>query len=54
MLGLEFIHITKERYDFVIPKDYYSAKPLTALLEIIRSQEFRAKIKQMGGYDTRD
>ncbi len=54
MLGLEFIHITKERYDLVIPKENYSARPLTALLEVIRSQEFRKKIEQMGGYDTRD
>ena len=54
MLGLEFIHITKERYDLVIPKEHYSAKPLTALLEVIRSQKFRTKIEQMGGYDTRD
>jgi len=54
MLGLEFIHITKERYDLVIPKENYSAKPLNALLEVIRSQEFRDKVEQMGGYDTRD
>lgn len=54
MLGLEFIHITKERYDLVIPKKNFSAKPLTALLEVIRSHEFRRKIEQMGGYDTRD
>jgi putative molybdopterin biosynthesis protein len=54
MLGLEFIHITKERYDLVIPKENYSARPLAALLEIIRSQEFRDKVEQMGGYDTRD
>ena len=54
MLGLEFIHITKERYDLVIPKEKFSAKPLTALLDVIRSQEFRAKAEQMGGYDTKD
>ena len=54
MLGLEFIHITKERYDLVIPKEKFSAKPLTALLDVIRSQEFRAKVEQMGGYDTKD
>ena len=54
MLGLEFIHITKERYDLVIPKENFSAKPLTALLEVVRSKEFRAKIEQMGGYDTKD
>ena len=54
MLGLEFIHITKERYDLVIPKENFSVKSLTALLEVIRSQEFKAKIEQMGGYDTKD
>jgi len=54
MLGLEFAHVTRERYDLVIPKEHFSAKPLTALLEVIRSQEFRSKIERMGGYDTRD
>ena len=54
MLGLEFIHITKERYDLVIPKEHYSTKPLTALLEVVRSQEFKIKTEQMGGYDTKD
>jgi putative molybdopterin biosynthesis protein len=54
MLGLEFIHITRERYDLVIPKENLSAKPVGALLEVIRSREFRGKVEQMGGYDTRD
>lgn len=54
MLGLEFIHITRERYDLVIPEENLSAKPVGALLEVIRSQEFRRKVEQMGGYDTRD
>jgi len=54
MLGLEFVHITKERYDLVIPKDNLSAKPFTALLDVVRSLEFRTKIEQMGGYDARD
>ncbi len=54
MLGLEFIHITRERYDLVIPEENLSAKPVGALLEVIRSQEFSGKVEQMGGYDTRD
>jgi putative molybdopterin biosynthesis protein len=54
MLGLEFIHITRERYDLVIPEENLSAKPVGALLEVIRSQEFKGKVEQMGGYDTRD
>jgi len=54
MLGLEFIYIIKERYDLVIPKENFFGKSLTALLEVVRSQEFRATIEQMGGYDTKD
>jgi len=54
MLGLEFVYIIKERYDLVIPKENFSVKSLTALLETVRSQEFRGKVAQMGGYDTRD
>lgn len=54
MLGLEFIHITKERYDLVISKENFFTKPLTALLEVIRSPEFRSRIEHMGGYDTTD
>lgn len=54
MLGLEFIHITRERYDLVIPEENLSAKPVGALLEVIRSQEFRGKVEQMGGYDTKE
>jgi len=54
MLDLEFIHITKERYDLVIPNENLSVRLLTALLEVIRSQEFRGKVEQMRGYDTTD
>lgn len=54
MLGLEFVHITKERYDLVIPEETFSSRPLTALLEVIRSREFGEKVEQMGGYDTSD
>ncbi len=54
MLRLEFVHLTNERYDLVIPKENVSSKPLTALLEVIKSQEFREKVQKMGGYDTRN
>ena len=54
VLGLKFIPLTKERYDLVIPKDNFSLKPVTALLEVIRSQEFKEKVEKMGGYDTKD
>jgi len=54
MLGLEFIHITKERYDLIIPKENLSAPPIISLLEVIRSPKFKESISQMGGYDTKE
>jgi len=54
MLNLTFIHLTKERYDFVIPRENFSAQPIVSLVEVIRSPEFKQSINQMGGYDTKD
>lgn len=53
MLGLEFKYLTKERYDLVIPKENISKKPVHELLKIIKSEEFKMKINQLGGYDTK-
>ncbi|MBN2466551.1 MAG: helix-turn-helix transcriptional regulator [Deltaproteobacteria bacterium] len=54
MTGLEFIHMTNERYDLIIPRTNLPAKPVVALLEVIRSQAFKTSINQMEGYDTKD
>ncbi len=54
MLNLEFIQITKERYDLIIPEDNLSAKPIQALLEVVKSSTFKQSINEMGGYDTKD
>jgi len=53
-LGLDFVHLTRERYDLIIPDENLSDGSVAALLEILRSSEFKAKIKHMGGYDTAD
>ena len=54
MLNLTFVHLVEEQYDFVIPRENISAKPIALLLEVIRSQDFKESINQMGGYDIRD
>jgi putative molybdopterin biosynthesis protein len=54
VLNLTFIHLANEKYDFVIPRENLSAQPIVALLEVIRSPEFKQNINQMGGYDTKD
>ena len=54
MLNLSFIHLTNERYDFVIPRENLSAQPIASLIKVMRSLEFHQSINQMGGYDTKD
>jgi putative molybdopterin biosynthesis protein len=54
MLGLDFIPLAKERFDLTIPVEYYATGGVKALLEVLRSDEFKSNIVQMGGYDTRD
>jgi putative molybdopterin biosynthesis protein len=54
MLNLPFIHLTKEQYDFVIPRENLTAQPIAALIEVVRSSEFKESIRQLGGYDSRD
>lgn len=52
LLGLDFIHFTKERFDAVIPKERFFSPGIQTLLEIVGSQEFRTRVEAMGGYDT--
>lgn len=54
MLGLDFIPLAKERFDLTIPAEHYATGGVKALLEVLRSEEFKSNIVQMGGYDTRD
>jgi putative molybdopterin biosynthesis protein len=53
-LGLDFIPVTKERYDLVIPRAYLDDEKIRILLEIIRSDEFKKKAMAMGGYEVHE
>jgi molybdenum cofactor synthesis domain-containing protein len=50
-LALDFIPVTKERYDLVIPQAYLADEKIRLLLETIRSDEFKEKTLAMGGYE---
>ena len=49
--GLDFVPVTKERYDIIIPKEYYSSLKIQKLFTIIRSEKFKKKVLSLGGYD---
>ena len=54
LLGLDFIPLTRERFDIVIPKARFFSPGVQALLEIVGSREFRGRLETLGGYDTSD
>jgi molybdate-binding protein/DNA-binding transcriptional regulator YhcF (GntR family) len=50
--NLDFLPATKERFDLVIPIKNYHSPLFAPLLEIIKSEEFKKIVNEMGGYDT--
>ncbi|MDQ3811751.1 MAG: molybdopterin biosynthesis protein [Chloroflexota bacterium] len=50
-LGLEFVPLFSEQYQLAIPREYYASPLLAPLLEIMRSQAFRAQVDALGGYE---
>jgi len=54
-LGLDFIPVTEERYDILIPQEFLELPILQAVLKVIREdEEFKKSVQYLGGYDTRD
>ncbi|MBN1569149.1 MAG: molybdopterin biosynthesis protein [Acidobacteria bacterium] len=50
-LNLDFIPVTRERYDLVIPTDLLEDERIKLLLEIIRSSGFADQVLLLGGYE---
>ena len=51
-LGLDFIPVGVEQYDLVVAKAWADDERMQALMDVIRSGEFREAVSSMGGYDT--
>ncbi len=50
-MELDFIPIAKERYDLIIPSVHFEDEKIQKVIGIIRSEEFKKIVLQMGGYD---
>lgn len=53
-LDLDFIPVTTERYDLVIPAVHYDNSLVQSLLQVIATREFKNQVMALGGYDIRD
>lgn len=49
--GVEFIPVQKERFELVMKKEDILKDPFQAILEILKSDDFKSELKGIGGYD---
>lgn len=49
-MGLDFVSIGFEEYDFAIPKKYMDTEMIRNFLEVLRSVELENILKELGGY----
>ena len=54
ILGLEFIPITKERFDLVVLKDEFFSQPVQNFLGLLYDTEFAREANAKAGYDISD
>ncbi|MGN0714091.1 MAG: molybdopterin biosynthesis protein, partial [Anaerovoracaceae bacterium] len=52
-MGLDFIEVGPEEYDFAIYREDLELPQVQAFLEILKSREFHEKLEEMGGYGWR-
>lgn len=51
VLGLDFIPVGVEAYDFLVPEQYLEALPVRRFIEALRLPAFREKVLALGGYE---
>ncbi len=52
VFGLAFIPLVSERYDLVIPLQYWPTPQVQATLDALNHASFRSELEALGGYDT--
>lgn len=50
-LRLDFEPLVRERYDLVIPREYYTSPHLRPLLDLLHDPNFRTQVAALPGYD---
>ena len=53
-MGLGFVPLEEEEFDFLIPEENLSHPGVEAILAVLASPEFRSRVAALGGYRFRD
>lgn len=51
LLGLDFIPVTRERFDMILDQSVFFQKGVQAFVEVLNGEMFRRRVENMGGYD---
>lgn len=54
VFSLGFIPLAEEDYDLLVTKEFLETERFRGLLELIRSDEFKGRLHEVGGYNTED
>jgi len=54
MLGLDFVPVTRERFDMICPRHLFFQKGVQALMEVLAGDVFRGRVEQLKSYDFKD
>jgi putative molybdopterin biosynthesis protein len=54
VFALDFIPLAEEDYDLLVTKDFSETERFQSLLDLIRSDEFKDRLHEVGGYNTED
>lgn len=54
IMGLDFIPICNEEYDFAVPVEYLDMEIIKVLFDVMKSKEFLLEVDRLGGYDYSD
>ncbi len=52
LLGLDFVSLGWERFDFIFPAEYWEMPAVQRLVEVLRDSAFRESVEALGGYKT--
>ncbi len=53
-LDLDFIPLLEECYDIILPEKLLADKRIKTIISIIKSDKFKKRVKDMGGYSTKN
>ena len=50
MYDLDFVPVCIEQYDLIIPDSAWDTPMVKELIEVLKSEQFKARLNEMGGY----